>query len=231
MIAVVLLLQAAPAMALENHNPPQVLPPNSHPYGKSYGEWNALWWQWFFSVPALKNPGLATNGMVDCKVGQSGKVWFLTGNFLSSGTFTRNCNIPEGKALFIPLVNSWADNVCNATPLTVDQLRDQAASYVTPVSNLHASVDGKSFTGLSNYRSKSPVFSYTLPPSPDNVIDAAFNVKLPGDCWPSLTVKPAVADGYYIMLAPLCKGVHTINFGGTGPNISLNVTYTIKVVD
>ncbi len=218
-------------MAMENHNL-QVLPPKSHPYGKSYGEWNALWWQWFFSVPASKNPGLATNGKVDCKVGQSGKVWFLAGNFLSGGTFTRSCNIPEGKALFVPLVNSWVDNIGNSPPYTVDQLRAIAAGAVTPATNLHANVDGKSFTDLSHYRSKSPVFSYTLPPSPDNVIDAAFGIALPDpNYWPSLTVKPAVADGYYIMLAPLCKGLHTINFGGSSPGITLDITYTITVGD
>ncbi len=38
--------------------------------------------------------------------------------------------------------------------------------------------------------------------------------------WPSLTVTLAVADGYSIMLAPLSKGSHTINFGGTGPGDS-----------
>jgi hypothetical protein len=79
----------------------------------TYGEWNARWWQWFFSVPASKNPGLATNGAVNCSVGQSGDVWFLAGYFLGSGSFTRSCTIPAGKALFIPLINSWADNICN----------------------------------------------------------------------------------------------------------------------
>ncbi|MGZ3610790.1 MAG: hypothetical protein ACXWPG_14540 [Ktedonobacteraceae bacterium] len=230
LIALVLLLQAAPALANENHNP-QILPPKSHPYGKTYGEWNAMWWQWFFSVKASKNPGLATDGKVDCQIGQSGNVWFLAGSFLNGGSFTRNCTVPKGKALFIPLINSWADNVCNSPPLTVDQLRTNAANGVYPPSNLHASVDGHAFTDLRSYRSRSPVFSYTLPPSPDNVIDAAFGVSLPGPCWPSLTVAPAVADGYYIMLAPLCEGVHTINFGGSGPGITLDMTYKLKVVD
>jgi hypothetical protein len=228
LIALVLLLQVTPALANENHNS-GVLPPQSQPSWKTYGDLNAMWWQWFFSVPASKNPGLASNGKVDCTVGQSGRVWFLAGNFLGSGSFTHNCSIPEGKTLFIPLINSWADNVCNSLPLTVDQLRVNAASGVIPASNLHASVDGKPLTDLKSHRSRSPVFSYTLPPSPDNVIDAAFGVSLPGPCWPSLTVKPAVADGFYIMLAPLSEGVHTINFGGSGPGITLDITYKLRV--
>ena len=228
LIALVLLLQVTPVLAAQNPNP-GVLPPDSHPFGKTYGEWNAGWWQWFFSVPASKNPGLATNGTLDCSVGQSGNVWFLAGPFLTSGSFTRSCTVPVGKALFIPLINSWVDNVCNTPPFTVDQLRALAASSVIPTENLHASIDGNPLTNLESYRAISPVFSYTLPPSPDNLIDAAFGVSLPGPCWPSLTVTPAVADGFYIMLTPLTAGSHTINFGGSGPGITLDVTYNLTI--
>src|SRR6266571_8232099 len=234
LIALVLLLQATPALAAKNPNP-GVLPPNSHPFGKTYGEWNDGLWQWFFSVPASKSPGLATNGALDCSVGQSGNVWFLAGPFLTSGSFTRSCTVPVGKALLIPLINSWVDNVCNngqppnPPPFTVDQLRAFAASGVIPPANLHASIDGNPVTNLESYRAISPVFSYTLLPSPDNLIDAAFGVSLPGLCWPSLTVTPAVADGFYIMLTPLPAGSHRINFGGSGPGITLDVTYNLTV--
>jgi hypothetical protein len=230
LIALVFLLQVTPALADKNPNP-GVLPPNSHPFGKTYGEWNAGWWQWSFSVPASTNPALATNGAIDCSVGQSGKVWYLAGHFLTGGSFTRSCAIPVGKALFIPLINSWVDNVCNTPPFTVDQLRAMAASGVIPPANLHASIDGNPLTNLESYRAISPVFSYTLPPSPDNLIYAGFGVSLPGDCWPSLTVTPAVADGFYIMLAPLAAGLHSINFGGSGPGggFTLDVTYNLTV--
>ena len=225
LIALVLLLQLTPALAAENPNP-GVLPPNSHPFGKTYGEWNAGWWQWFFSVPASKNPGLATNGALDCSVGQSGNVWFLAGHFVTGGTFTHSCTIPAGKALFVPLINTWQDNLCEVPQLTVDQLRALAESRVIPAKKLHASIDG---SPLLSQRAISPVFSYTLPPSPDNLIYAGFGVSLPGPCWPSLTVTPAVADGFYIMLTPLTAGSHRINFGGSGPGITLDVTYNLTV--
>jgi len=204
--------------------------PNAHPL-MTYGEWNAAWWQWFFSVPASKNPGLLTTEAVDCSVGQTGDVWFLAGHFNGSGSFTHSCTVPGGKTLVIPLINSWADNVCNKPPLTVDQLRDIAANFVTPASNLHARIDNRPLTNLQSNRAISPVFSYTLPPSPDNVLDAVFGVKLPGKCWPSLTVTPAVADGFYIIVPPLSAGTHTINFGGSAgsPLTTLNMTYTLTV--
>src|SRR5260370_41583438 len=147
LIALVLLLQVTPALADTNPNP-GVLPPNFDLFGKSYGEWNAGWWQWSFSVPASKNPALATNGALDCSVGQSGNVWFLAGHFLTGGSFTRSCSIPAGKALFIPLINSWADNVCNAPPLTVDQLRASAAGRVNPPANLHPRIDRHPLSNL-----------------------------------------------------------------------------------
>ncbi len=224
-------------VALAANPNPGVLPPQSHPHGKTYGEWNASWWQWFFSVPASTNPGLATNGAVDCSVGQSGHVWFLAGSFQSSGTFTRSCTVPVGTMLFIPLINAWKDNVCASPPETVDQLKNDVANTVSSATNLHASIDGQSLTNLASYRATAPgSFSYTLPPPPDNVIFKVFGVSIPGDCGTtSSTVAPAVADGFYIMLTPLTPGSHRINFGGTipatdtVPAFTLDVTYNLTV--
>jgi hypothetical protein len=227
MVVVALIMPTSTAFTWTSN--PVIFPPKAHPYGLTYGEWNARWWQWFFSVPASENPGLAKGGKVDCSVGQSGDVWFLSGYFNGSGKFTYNCTIPAGKALLIPLINSWADNVCNNPPLTIHQLRQITANAVFPPKELHASVDGHSFTHLGSYRAVSPVFSYTLPPSPDNVLDAVFGISLPGLCWPSLTVYPAVADGFYIMLRPLTPGLHTIKFGGTGNGFFENITYKLTV--
>jgi hypothetical protein len=203
----------------------------THTFGRTLGEWNARWWQWSFSVPASKNPILIPNGPVDCRVGQSGKVWFLSGFFGTGGTnvLARSCTIPEGKALLVPVINSWADNVCNSPPLSVRQLRALAAGFVTPATNLHASVDGHS---LNYHRAKSPTFTYTLPSSTDNLILSVFGVTLPGPCWPSLTVTGAVADGFYAIIPPLDEGVHTVKFGGSGgadPVTTLDVTYKIRV--
>src|SRR6266536_5889445 len=229
LIALILFLQGTPALAAKTPNP-GVLPPNSLPFGKTYGEWNAGWWQWFFSVRASENPGFATDGAVDCRVGQSGNVWFLAGHFLGDGTFTRSCTIPAGKALFVPLINSWADNICNTPPLTVDQLRALAEGSVIPAKKLHASIDG---SPLLSQRAISPVFSYNLPGTTDNVISAAFGIPLPGPCWPTLHVDPAVADGFYTMIPPLAAGSHQLNFGGSGGSgpmkFTLDMTYNLTV--
>jgi hypothetical protein len=46
-----------------------------------------------------------------------------------------------------------------------------------------------------------------------------------------LTVKPAVADGFYVLLDPLNEGSHSLIFGGSGPGITLDLKYTLKVRD
>jgi hypothetical protein len=44
------------------------------------------------------------------------------------------------------------------------------------------------------------------------------------------TVDGAVADGFYVMLHPLSKGTHTINFGGSkSGSVALDMTYNITV--
>ena len=45
-------------------------------------------------------------------------------------------------------------------------------------------------------------------------------------------INPAVADGYWILLAPLPEGEHVINFRArTEMGVNLNVTYHLTVGD
>src|SRR5262245_29132534 len=67
-------------VSAKNDNP-HVLPVESHPYGLTYGEWSAKWWQFVLSIPAPNNPLLRDD---KCTVGQTGRVWFLTGKLCVS---------------------------------------------------------------------------------------------------------------------------------------------------
>jgi hypothetical protein len=57
---------------------PGILPPFSHPFGQSYGNWSAQWWQWNYSLPTDQHPLFDT---ADCGSGQAGHVWYLGGTF------------------------------------------------------------------------------------------------------------------------------------------------------
>jgi hypothetical protein len=229
-----LMVSATIPLTQASSNPnPGVLPPNSKPYGKSYGEWSAKWWQWVLSIPEPHNPNDDLTGANSAR-GQSGPVWFLAGNF--GGTNTRTFTVPAGKALFFPLVNQeWDNFLCSQTDTdyTIAELRAQAKPNIDLATNLACEVDGVPIKDLTNvlttrYRVESVVFSIKLP------ANSVWLVLFPSFCPDALpgTYGPAIDDGIYLMLAPLPVGQHTIHFHSEIPSFGfvLDVTDHIKVV-
>jgi hypothetical protein len=215
-----------PVAQADSRNPnSQVLPLDSSPSGNTYGEWSARWWQWALSIPAATNPVLDETG-AHCAEGQSGPVWFLAGSFFG-GTFERACTVPPDKALFFPIVNAAFGAAvfdCEPTqpgvPCNITVLRAAAAASMDPVT-LEASLDGVPVRQLREFRVQSPVFSVTLPEG--NVVGV-----------PSGTYAPMVSDGYWLMLAPLSAGAHTIHFkneitGGPFAGTATEVAYHLTI--
>src|SRR5215213_9512026 len=71
-----------------NGGGPAVFPPDAKPYGLTYGEWTAKWWQWAYSMPEADNPMVDNTGN-NCAHNQSGPVWFVAGT--GGGAVTREC--------------------------------------------------------------------------------------------------------------------------------------------
>ncbi len=205
--AVALISALATNLALAGNPNPRVLPPNSKPHGKSYGEWGAAWWQWADSFPLASNPMVDETGAYQAQ-GQSGPVWFLAGTVGESAV--RTCAVPEGKALFFPILNIINDWPCpdpNFQPepgQTMEDFLTQGAHwYIDHVTMLGADVDGVALEGLENYRAYSKLFYITIDP----------NLVTLDPCDTGLP-QPAVSEGYWIMLTPLTPGSHTIHFTG-----------------
>jgi hypothetical protein len=201
-------------------------PPNSKPYGKSYAEWSAAWWQWAYGLPVDHHPLFDETG-ADAAVGQSGPVWYLGGVFNVSGSAHRTITVPKGTALFFPIINVEWDNICPPGSLTIDELRDLAGATADLATNLICEVDGVSVPNLSQYRVPAGPFSVTMP---DGNIFQLFGC---ADVVAG-TYGPLMGDGYYVMLQPLSKGNHTLHFSATfAPPISftLDIVYDITVVD
>lgn len=184
-----------------------VLPPQSHAFGKSSGEWTVAWWQWALSIPAANNPLLDTTGAF-ASVGQMGPVWFLAGTFGNSAE--RSLVIPAGKGIFMP-VHPWIFGSCagDCNPSNpgvqchVPTLRTAAATAATSATTLEVSIDGVPVNEVGRYRALSPdSFSVTLPDA--NVL------QLFGLPTPAGEYAPQVSDGYWLMLKPLDVGNHTI---------------------
>jgi hypothetical protein len=213
---------------------PGILPPTSRPYGNSYGEWSARHWQWDYSLPVDHHPLFDT---ADCSTGQSGPVWFLGGTFIVTptstggviGTATRDCTVPAGKALFFPIIDAECATA-EGDGTTEQQLRDCAVGLVDHAVNLSAEVDGVAVQNLAAFRVQSPLFTWG--PLPENNVFQDPNL-------PAGRTSPSVSDGYFLMLAPLSVGTHTIHFKGSAVftqaqdgfdfTFSLDITYHLTV--
>jgi hypothetical protein len=196
---------------------------NSKPYGQSYGEWAVGWWQWAFSIPAANNPVTDTTGAF-AGVGQQGPVWFLASTFGDSEE--RTFTVPAGKALFMPVyqwvfgasVNDCEPSVPGVT-CDVPTLRASAAAAATSVQTMSVTIDGDTVPKIRQYRAVSPgTFSLTFPEG------AVFG-------FPAGTFTPHVADGYWLMLAPLDSGRHNIRVRVINPSYGTDYTviYHINV--
>jgi hypothetical protein len=218
---------------------PQVL--SGKQYGKTYPQWSAAWWQWALAIPVHAPPvtGPVNHPLVDltgakCGVGQSGPVWFLGAALIETGTtpppeiVRDHCTVPKSKALFFPLMNVECTGVelpafCGPLNQTVEGAREFIGGIVDNAGNLAAAVDGVQIPISSQFRvgSTNPSFCVTLPK------DDALNW-IEGDPdhpFPRGPSCDTVDDGYYLMLAPLSPGAHTLHFVGGG----FDVTYYLTV--
>ena len=204
-VAVAFIAVAALVQAAAPRVNPTVLPINSAPYGKTYGQWSAEHWKWTFSLPVDHHPLTDT---ADCSAGQSGPVWFLGGTFVSTteggvtiGRATRDCSVPAGKALFFPIIDSECSTL-EGNGTTDAELRSCAQFFQDHAHDMTCTIDGMAVQNVASYRAQSPLFTYG--PLPDNNILGA----------PAGSTSPSVSDGVFVMLAPPSAGKHTIHFTG-----------------
>ena len=202
--------------AASNPNP-GVFPTSSKPYGITYGQWSAKWWQWAFSIPSATNPLLDSTG-ANCGVSQSGPVWFLAGTF--GGSTTRSCTVSSNKSILFPIINTECSTI-EGNPPPGSTLSGCAKYFMDLVTALGASVDGRALKSLTTYRVQSPSYTFTLPS--DNILGIS-------GCPCS---SPSEADGFWIIVQPLEAGTHTVHFEAAIPAFSftVDVTYTLTIVE
>ncbi len=207
---------------------PGVLPPNSIIHGMSYGDWGAAWWKWALSIPFAVNPMNDQTG-ANVAQGQSGDVWFLAGTFCPDiyagcavATATRDCVIPAGKTLFFPILNGECSTF-EGNGTTYDQLVGCARGSGDIATGMACEVDGVPLVNLKAYRATSGLFTWGPLPA-GNILEAFGFPNSVG------ATSLAAQDGFYIMLAPLAVGPHTIHFAGAFDGFfALDVTYHIQV--
>jgi hypothetical protein len=214
--AILALLNAPNSAPAAGGNPnPGILPPHAKAYSKTYGEWATAWWQWALSIPADKSPFNDRTGQF-CDEGQSGPVWFRGGAAADRET---TCHVPAGKAIFMPVYN-WifgagvydCDPSVPGVPCDVATLTAAAAAATDAATVLEATIDGVPVQNIESFRATSPQpFSVTYPEN--NILGL-----------PAGTYDPQVTDGYWLLLAPLSKGKHTLRFHVEAPGVSIRFT-------
>lgn len=226
-----LLAIAASASAAE------VLPPSSLPYGYSYEEWSAKWWQFYYSQ-STKHTHLI--GSPDICEGPASRVLFLDGS-PTSVSETNRVTILADHPLFFAILGFEADNTACPLDTFTDNspsvLESEVVSGYNGLATLTTcTIDGVEVPGLEDptnsiYNVVSPAFSYTTAEE-DNVPAVAEGEPcLPG----GLTVFPTVADGVYLMVSPFSPGKHKIHFVGvagplTAPDVKYDITYDFTVL-
>lgn len=210
---------------------PRVIPPGFKAYGKSYSEWAARWWQWAWSIPKPVNPMLDLDGD-DAEEGQIGDVWFLAGYLGEAPSLPveRTCEIPAGKALFFPIINlawlTFPEDMGGSDPehypgdpfkwFIENEWEGFADMGIRPLLNyfmdtateLWCEIDGEPVRNIKRFREDSAVTSIWLPEDDAYLWDEWYPDRSEG------IYGPTADAGYYLMVAPLAPGEHTIEFHG-----------------
>ena len=180
--------------------------------------------RWAFSIPIGVSSANPAETGANCGLNQEGPVW----NLLGPGglpTFSVNCTVPAGKAIFMPAIGYFYEYPCTpdypALPPGQNLeafLRALTAEFIDGISLAQVTVDGKT---VKTRRVATGMFSFTAAKDWVNY-DAC------------ITGSPQVAqaDGLWVLIDPLSVGTHTIKM-----NVAHSVygplfdgTWNIKVV-
>jgi hypothetical protein len=212
LLVAVAVLALAPTVSFAANSGP-VLPPSSRPFGKTYSEWSVLWWQWFLP--------LTIEQFNACTIGQGpSNVKFLYGGTVNGSPLVCPLEtIPPGTFLFFPVGNVECSNLegpqfFGATPAERDNC---AFNYFTHLAAGTVTLDGKS---LPYYPIKSPDFAFTVGSGNDNV----FGI----NCQSESCTGQSTGYGYYVMLAPLPPGTHTIQIKASDYGVDTTWTLTVQ---
>jgi hypothetical protein len=181
-----------------------VFPPNSHPYGRTYGEWAAAFWQYAFSRPLEGHPFLDTPEY-DFAAGQSGRVWFWSApdSAADGSHLIREVTIPKGTALFLTIRDAEVSSLEEAPffGATEEEQRSGANYFADHIRDVSVTIDGVQVENASDYRFETPQFGFTAP--------------TPWIFGATGGEGTSVGDGYFMMIKPLPVGRHVIEYSGT----------------
>lgn len=189
-----------------------VEPPGATVAGKTIGECTTNWWQWGLSFGPLANPFYDSYGGY-ASLNQSGPVFFLAGS--PGGSNSRRFEVSADVYVLVPLLAGEFSQLELGFDKTAAEVRQAAKQLADLIGSLHATLDGVPIPQITLFahREVSPDFDFVA--TSGNALGV-----------PAGHSGIAVADGYFLMLAPLSPGVHTLNYGGSAPLLGVFVDET-----
>jgi hypothetical protein len=203
---------------------PRVLPTWQTFKGLSYGEWAAIWTNWFLSKDVDSYKGqdiLFLRGYVNYRPVSDVKfsIRYQNPNTFLDMTGQRQQKILEGTSIFIPITVSYNAIGCRFEGEVIKdeiELRNAVNTDVDHVASLWATIKTsdsnksmKLVPNLESYRVESPLFKLRVPK------DSALNDLVDEPLKPG--TYDAVAAGYFILLNRLPPSNYRIVFGSQGP--------------
>lgn len=192
--------------------------------GRPVGTWGVEAMQAFAAAPYSQLP--------DCGAkSDRGPVWFLYIGAASGERYTKDCSIKSNMHLMFFAANIFwiqtpADDEAGATETDWRQAINDAGTWEWFWGQTHIVVelDGQSVEfnpGTPVVKMQTPVFKAKW--NTDNIVTEMLGLDNPvseKNTW------PMVADGYFVMLPPLSRGLHVLRIS---PNADTEFTYNLTV--
>lgn len=213
------------------------MPPGKTFKGLSYGDWVAIWSNWFYSRDVESYDGedmLFLRGYVGYKSvsdAEDAMRYQDPKNFLDR-TGDKKLKILKGTSVFVPTAvsvsaigcdfeNKIIENEKDLRNAVNDDINDVRSIWAT-IKLSHSKESTKIVPDLRSYRIETPIFKLTVPENSalNNLMDYPMK---PG-------VYDAVAGGYFVLLSDLVPSTYQIDFGCKGPgDYSTRGVYDITV--
>jgi hypothetical protein len=178
------------AVAAEGDGAARVFRPSSHPYGMTYREWAADWFEWVAETPSPTNPFLHPD---NCGPFEGHAAWFLSGSL--GGPAAASCTVPTGKGLLISPAGDFCSAATDSVTTTSD-LQACARAKASPAFHVRLRVDGRLVRHIRRFFLVSRRIALRLPA--DNI----FGLRK--------QTTPAVVAGVFVMIRPLPVGRHRV---------------------
>ncbi|HKG30482.1 MAG TPA: hypothetical protein VKA91_04365 [Nitrososphaeraceae archaeon] len=197
--------------------PISIFPIHSKPFGYTYGEWSAIWWQWLLSIPKSKNPALDSTG-ANAHINQNyPNVFFLCQTYQEGvpPIPNRTVTVPASRSIFMPIIN-WISIMHNDGETEQESI-EIANKRMDVVASLQISINELTVkNGLEKYRAQSAFFEIALPE--DNILAL------------SSGLIRAISDGYWLFFKPLEGDTKISSFGSCSSGATrIGVSYNLSI--